>query len=175
MIFETPRLILRRFTEEDAPLIYELTSDPEILKYVHEAVLKNEAQAKTIIANIILPQYKLNLGRWAIHTKADNQFIGWCGLKYIEKTGITDLGYRLLKKEWGKGYATEAARYTLNYGLKDLGIEVITGIAQVDNSASINVLEKLGMRFMRTDVVDENPVKIYEITLANFPDFVKQK
>src|ERR1700690_3639961 len=116
-VFETPRLFLRHFTEEDAPLIYQLNSDPEIVKYVHEPVLDNEDQAKEILINNILPQYKLNLGRWAIHTKSDYEFIGWCGLKYIKETEKTDFGYRLLKTAWGKGYATEAAQYTLIYGL----------------------------------------------------------
>lgn len=175
IIFETPRLLLRQFTEEDAPLIYKLNSDPEIVKYVHEPVLENEVQAKKILTHYILLQYQLNLGRWAIHTKANNEFIGWCGLKYIEETGIIDLGYRLLKFAWGKGYATEAAKYTLDYGLRDLKIEVITGMAHIENIASLKVLEKIGMNFSKEDIVDKQPVKVYTITIAGFPEFVKQK
>ena len=76
IIFETPRLILRRFTEDDAPLILQLNSDPKIVKYVHEPILETEEQATNIIINIILPQYENNLGRWAIHTKDNNDFIG---------------------------------------------------------------------------------------------------
>ena len=175
IVFETPRLILRRFTEEDAPLIYQLTSDPEVLHYVHEPTLENEAQAKDILTNIILPQYKLNLGRWAIHTKPDQQFIGWCGLKYIEKTGIIDLGYRLLKMAWGKGYATEAARHTLSYGLHDLKIELITARAHIENKASLKVLEKIGMKFSKNEIADGCPVKTSTISLPDLPGFVKQK
>ena len=63
VILETPRLFLRRFTEEDAPLIHKLNRDPDVLKYVHEPVLKNDEEAKEVITNIILPQYKINLGR----------------------------------------------------------------------------------------------------------------
>ncbi len=101
IIFETPRLMLRQITIEDSHLIYKLNRDPEVLKYVHEHALENEAQAKEIITNVIIPQYKNNLGRCAIHTKADYEFIGWCGLKYITEDDITDLGYRLLKTAWG--------------------------------------------------------------------------
>ena len=164
-VFETPRLFLRHFTEEDAPLIYQLNSDPEIVKYVHEPVLDNEDQAKEILINNILPQYKLNLGRWAIHTKSDYEFIGWCGLKYIKETEITDLGYRLLKTAWGKGYATEAAQYTLIYGLRDLKINEITGMAHVENIASIRVLEKIGMKFIKNEMVEGCPVKTYKLSL----------
>ncbi len=171
IIFETPRLSLRRFTEEDAPLIYKLNSDPDIVKYVHEPVLKNEEEAKKILTENILPQYKLNLGRWAIHTKSNYEFIGWCGLKYIPETGITDLGYRLLKTAWGKGFATEAAQYTLIYGLRDLKIEVITGMAHIENIASINVLEKIGMKFNKEDIIDGIPVKIYTLSLPHSTNF----
>ncbi|MGH2564657.1 MAG: GNAT family N-acetyltransferase [Ginsengibacter sp.] len=164
IIFQTPRLLLKQFTQENAPLIYKLNSDRDIVKYVHEPVLENEVQAKKILTDYILPQYKLNLGRWAIHTKAGNEFIGWCGLKYIKETGIIDLGYRLLKSAWGKGYATEAAQYTLDYGLRDLKIEVITGMAHVENIASLKVLEKIGMKFIKEDISDGQPVKVYTIS-----------
>jgi len=171
VIFETPRLFLRRFTEEDSNLIYKLNSDPEIVKYAHEPVLENEEQAKTILTNHILPQYKLNRGRWAIHTKTNYDFIGWCGLKYIKETGITDLGYRLVKTAWGKGYATEAAQYTLIYGLRDLKIETITGMAHIENIASLKVLEKIGMKFSGEEIVEGQPVKVYSLTLPGLTDF----
>jgi len=166
IIFETPRFLLRRFTKEDAPLIYKLNSDPEVVRYVHEPVLENENQAKEILINNILPQYKLNLGRWAIYDKAGYEFIGWCGLKYIKETGVYDLGYRLLRTAWGKGYATEAAQYTLIYGLRDLKIELITGMAHVENLASIKVLEKIGMKFSKEDIVAGEPVKVYTSSIG---------
>ena len=165
VIFETPHLFLRRFTEADAPLIYKLNSDAEVLKYLHEPALKNEEEAKKIINEIILPQYMLNLGRWAIHTKTDYEFIGWCGLKHIPETGIIDLGYRLLKNAWGNGYATEAAQYTVIYGLRNLKIKTITGTAHVDNIASIKILKKIGMQFIKNDTADGVPARVYNISL----------
>jgi ribosomal-protein-alanine N-acetyltransferase len=171
VVFETPRLFLRRFTEADAPLIYRLNSDPEVVKYVHEPLLEIEEQAADILIKNILPQYKINLGRWAIHTKTDYEFIGWCGLKYIEETGIIDLGYRLLKTAWGKGYATEAAQYTLIYGLRDLKIKLITGMAHVENIASIKVLEKSGMKFIKNEITSGIPVKTYTLSLPGLTDF----
>ncbi len=69
IIFETPRLILRQFIEADAPLLLALNSDPEMVKYVHELPLETEEQVKYILPDIILPKYKNNLGRWAIHKK----------------------------------------------------------------------------------------------------------
>lgn len=168
IIFETPRLILSRFKIEDAPLIFLLNSDPEVLKYVHEPVLENEGHAAKIIESIILPQYKNNLGRWAVYTKNDNAFIGWCGLKHMPDPCIIDLGYRFLKNSWGKGYATEAAWHTLDYGFRNLYIDIITGRAHIENVASQKVLKKIGMKYIRDELVDSCPVKTYIATLQEF-------
>ncbi len=161
IIFETPRLLLRRFTEADAPLILELNSDPEVVKYVHEPTLKTTEQAGQILKDIILPQYENNLGRWAIHIKDNAEFIGWCGLKYRPERDEIDLGYRLMQKAWGKGYATEAARQTLEYGLTVLKLPVISACAHVENLASISVLEKIGMDYIGNSIIDDCPVKTY--------------
>jgi RimJ/RimL family protein N-acetyltransferase len=165
IIFETPRLYLRQFTEADAPLILTLNSDPEIVKYVHEPTLETEEQARNIIVNNILPQYPNDLGRWAMHIKETNEFIGWCGLKYRPELNETDLGYRLMQKNWGLGYATEAARHTLNHGFSKLNLQLITARAHIENIASIKVLEKLGMDFIGEGIVDNCPVRTY--TKAN--------
>jgi [ribosomal protein S5]-alanine N-acetyltransferase len=142
IIFETPRLSLRQFTEADAAMILLLNSRPEITKYVHEPVLKTEEEAAQILMNNILPQYKMNLGRWATYIKDTGEFIGWCGLKYRPEIDEIDLGYRFMQQYWGNGYATEAAQHTLKYGLQVLKLKVITGRAHVENSASLKVMEK---------------------------------
>ncbi|HMK04733.1 MAG TPA: GNAT family N-acetyltransferase [Ferruginibacter sp.] len=161
IIFETPRLLLRQFTIEDAPLILSLNSDPEVVKYIHEPILKTEEQAKEILRNIILPQYKKGLGRWAIHLKDNMEFIGWCGLKYRPEPDETDLGYRFSQKSWGKGFAAEAAGHTLDHGFKILNLRLITGRAHIENIASIKVLEKIGMTFIGEGFVDNCPVRTY--------------
>ena len=168
IIFETPRLILRQFTEADAPLILSLNSDPEIVKYVHEPTLKTVEQAEKILQDIILTQYKNNLGRWAIHTRSDMNFIGWCGLKYRPELDEIDLGYRLMQKAWGKGFATEAAQHSLEHGFTKLNLKLITGRAHIENIASIKVLEKIGMNFIGESIVDECPVKTYTKSNPNF-------
>lgn len=165
IVLETPRLILRQFTEADAPLILSLNSDPAIVKYVHEPTLKTIEQAEKILTDIILPQYKNNLGRWGIHVKDSMDFIGWCGLKYLPEPDEIDLGYRLMQKAWGHGYATEAAQASLDYGFKELDLKLITGRAHVENLASIKVLEKLDMDFIGEGIVEDCPVRTY--TKAN--------
>ena len=169
LVFETPRLVLGQFTEQDAPLILQLNSDPDIVKYVHEPVLTSEEQGRKIILDIILPQYKNNLGRWATYTKNNNEFIGWCGLKYLADTGEIDLGYRFIKTAWGKGYATEAAQHTLAHGFDKLALILITGRAHIENVASIKVLEKIGMKFICEEVHHNSPVRTYTASRKIYP------
>ena len=164
IILETPRLILRRFTDTDADasLIYDLNNDTEVLKYLHEPILQDVANAKEILRNIILPQYAFNFGRWATHLKINNQFIGWCGLKHRPELNEIDLGYRFKKAAWGKGYATEASAATLEYGFEILQIKTITGRAHIDNLAYISVLKKIGMKYIGESIIDDCPVKTFE-------------
>ena len=170
IIFETSRLLLRQFTAEDAPLIFLLNSNPLVIQYVHEPVLETKAAARQVLLDIILPQYERNLGRWATHTKNNNQFIGWCGLKYLSETGAIDLGYRFLPEAWGKGYATEAATGTLLYGLNKLGLKKITAMAHAQNTASLNVLQKIGMQYVGDETEYDYTVKTFVATSSTQPE-----
>ncbi len=167
IILETPRLILRQFTEADTALLVKLNSNPEVLKYLHEPLLESEEQALHVINTIIFPQYKNNLGRWAIHLKSNSEFIGWCGLKYLVETDEIDLGYRLMQEYWGKGYAFEAAKHTVDYGFTHLKLKTIVGRAHIENTASLKILQKVGLQFIKDEVVDNCPVKTYSLNNPN--------
>jgi RimJ/RimL family protein N-acetyltransferase len=103
VVIETDRLLLRKFAEHDAPLLYELNLDPDVIHYTHDPIADIE-QAKKILAEVILPQYNLyDHGRWAVHLRSDFEFIGWCGLKYLSDTNEVDLGYRFTKNSGAMG------------------------------------------------------------------------
>jgi len=167
VIIETDRLLLRTFNREDAGLIYQLNLDPEVTRYTLDPV-KDVNHAREILEKTILPQYALyNHGRWAIHIKPGpdriaNGFIGWCGLKTRPEMDEIDLGYRLMKNAWGKGYATEAAYASLRHGFERLGLKRIVGRALPGNLASIRVLEKCGMTYIGQQVVEGLLHQTYE-------------
>jgi ribosomal-protein-alanine N-acetyltransferase len=164
VIIETDRLLLRTFTEDDATLLFELNSDPQVTVYTLDLMI-DLAQAKKVINEVIIPQYILyNHGRWAVHLKSDLGFIGWCGLKYISGRNEIDLGYRFMKKFWGKGYATEAALASLQYGFNRLNLEKIIGRALPGNLVSIRVLEKCGMQYQGEEFIDGHLHKTYQAT-----------
>lgn len=162
LILDTKHLYLRRFTGADALLIQELNSFPEVVKYVHEPVMTDLSKAEDVLMNIILPQYERNLGRWAMHQKTDDAFVGWCGLKFRPELGEIDLGYRLHPNYWGRGYASEAALATLEYGHQQLNLNKITGRAHIENIPSLKILRKIGMQFRCFETVDDCPVETYD-------------
>lgn len=164
VIIETERLILRRFESGEGQLIYTLNEDPEVTRYTGDPV-RDLAHANEVLDQVILPQYTLyNHGRWAVHTKPGMEFIGWCGLKYRPERDEVDLGYRFIKTAWGKGFASEAAMASINYGFEKLGLRRIVGRAMPGNIASLKVLEKCGMRFVGEELVDGHPAVTYELT-----------
>ena len=163
VVIETERLLLRTFSETDAPLIYELNLDPDVTRYTHDPV-KDLAHATEILEKTIIPQYALyNHGRWAVHLKASLDFLGWCGLKYRAELNEIDLGFRFKKEFWGKGFATEAAYASIKYGFEKIGLQRIVGRAEIDNIGSLKVLKKCGMNYIADEEVEGYPVKTYEL------------
>ena len=168
IMFESERLLLRKFTIDDALLLIDLNKNPEVTKYLHEPPT-TELNAVDIIQNIILPQYQQNnFGRWAVHTKSDKAFIGWCGLKQTPNHLFPDVGYRLFQKYWGNGYATEAAKRTIEFGFHALQLPGIFAAAHIENIASQKVLEKCGMTFDSYKTIDKIPVKTYLLLATEF-------
>lgn len=163
VVIETERLLLCTFSEKDAQLIYDLNLDPAVTQYTGDPI-KDLHHASQVLEQVILPQYTLyNHGRWAVYTKLNLEFIGWCGLKTRpERNNEIDLGYRFFKHTWGKGYATEAAFACLKYGFEKLNHQRIVGRAMPENIGSIRVLEKCGMQYVCDEIVDDHPAKTYE-------------
>lgn len=151
MHLETERLILRKFEEADAERMFLMDSHPEVMKYIGIPPLSDIRETEKIIA-MILQQYKDHgVGRLAVIEKKSNLLIGWSGLKLLTQEvngykNVFDLGYRLLPEYWGKGYASESAKASLDFGFNGLKIDIIYAHAHSENHASNHVLRKLGFR-----------------------------
>ena len=163
-ILETPRLYLREFTIEDAQALIDLNSNPNVIRYTGDGPVKDLAEAKRILTEIIFPQYKNKMGRWAVHLKSNDEFIGWCGLKFIAEDNEVDLGYRFFENHWRKGYASESAKAALDYGVNTLKLKNIIARTAKDNIASINVLKKLGMVYLKDDMCAHDPAEVYQLS-----------
>lgn len=155
IIAETERLILRELLAEDETAMFELDSDPEVHRYVGNSPVESIEQIQDII-EFIQKQYEENgVGRWAVIEKSSNKFIGWAGLKLFKNemnnhSNFYELGYRFIKSYWGKGYATEAAKASVKYGIEQLGVKEIYAMTDVENINSKKVLEKVGFKYIET-------------------------
>ncbi|WP_367391914.1 GNAT family N-acetyltransferase [Lewinella sp. LCG006] len=169
---ETPRLILRAVKEEDAPGFFELDSDPEVHKFLGNKPVKDIKESEEAIKYIQKQYEEKGIGRLAIIDKASKEFVGWSGLKYetVVRADFPyyDLGYRLKKKFWGKGIATEAAIASLEYGFLQLRLEEIYAAADLDNMGSNKVLQKLGMKLVDQFEYCQALHNWYKITTAEW-------
>lgn len=169
IFIETDRLTIRPLLPEDAEGIFELDSDPEVHQYLGNNPIKTIEQSAEAI-QFIRQQYLDNgIGRWAVIEKVTNKFAGWTGLKLMKETvnnhnNYYDLGYRFIKKYWGKGYATETAIASLAYGFDELKLQEIFAMADVQNAGSNAVLQKAGLRFIEVFHDDGIPHNWYRIT-----------
>lgn len=158
VFLETDRLILRKFTRDDAHLLVELDSDPEVMRYISKGHPTPLERIETDILPRWLQYYETSehLGFWAAHEKASGDFIGWFHLRPDRHCPEdTELGYRLKRTAWGKGYATEGARALIAKAFSEWGIDRIVATTLVGNSASRRVMEKCGLRLERSFTYEE--------------------
>jgi len=140
--------------------MFTLNDDPDVIRFTGDVPFKDVKEAEQLILNY--DQYKkYQMGRWTVLLRKTNEYLGWCGLKYHSDVNEVDIGFRFHKKYWGRGYATEAAEACLKYGFEKLKLKRIIGRAMKDNIASIKVLEKIGMKFEREELLHEGPGVIY--------------
>jgi [ribosomal protein S5]-alanine N-acetyltransferase len=146
--FQTDRLILRDFIEEDYQAIHEYASDPEVVKYMPFG--PNTEQETMIFINTVLAHQKEKpcfSYDFALICKPDNSLIGSCRIKITNvehKEG--EIGYILNRSYWNRGYMTEAAQRVVSFGFKELRLHRIYATCDPDNTGSYRVMEKIGMK-----------------------------
>jgi RimJ/RimL family protein N-acetyltransferase len=161
---ETDRLFLRPFTDQDADLLIELDSDPEVMRYLTGGVptapqVIREQQLPRIIASG--EKWEGKLGMVAAHEKAGGAFIGWFILRPKAEGPLdeVELGYRLRQAAWGKGYATEGSQALVRKAFTELGVRLIWAETMFVNDGSRHVMEKLGMRHVDTYFPELEPIE----------------
>jgi len=167
-LFESERLRFRETTPQDAQAMFDLNSDVDVLKYTGDQPFSSVQEAQKFLANYT--DFKKNgMGRWAVVRKVDHAILGWCGLK-LHPEGFVDLGYRLQRKYWSLGFATEASLACLAYGFNTLRLKEIVARSVPENKASIRIMEKCGMTFSHKsfDELHNQEIVIYTITNENF-------
>ena len=161
----TERLVLRRFTPADVGNLLALDGDPEVMQYLEPRV-KTRAQIEAEVLPLFLGRYQRcpDFGRWAVDARDSGDFVGWFGLRPVRPIeaaivdwpdaapggGVAELGYRLRRSAWGRGYATEGARALVRRAFTELGVREVVATTMTVNTRSRAVLQRAGLRYART-------------------------
>jgi RimJ/RimL family protein N-acetyltransferase len=151
---ETPRLVLRRFSMADADNLVSLDADPDVMRFVTGGIPTSRDEIVDEFLPAFLGYYERyeGYGFWAVIEKSTGEFMGWFHFRPREDAapGEVELGYRLRKSAWGKGYATEGSRALIRKGFTEFGVQRVVAEAMAVNTASRRVMEKAGLKLVRT-------------------------
>jgi RimJ/RimL family protein N-acetyltransferase len=147
VFLETERLLLRRFAEADVDRLFALHNDPEVMRFINGGKPTSREEVEG--------EYRERFagdGYWAAVEKATGGFVGWFALHPTEGDGPEghELGYRIKRSAWGKGYATEGSRALIREGFAELGVRRVWAQTMAVNLASRRVMEKAGLEYART-------------------------
>jgi RimJ/RimL family protein N-acetyltransferase len=165
LITETGRMLIRSLSLGDVPVLTEILSDPEVMKHSVRGVCDEEATRRFV--EWCLACYKSHgVGPWALIEKGTSNLIGFCGVG-PERVGDAEeinLGYRLARRYWGRGLATESARASVAYAFETRKFESVVVMIEPEHIASLRVAEKAGFRNFQQVAFHEKPVRLYRIT-----------
>ncbi len=147
-IIETPRLLLRNWQEDDRAFFHEINSDPEIMEFF--PALRSREESDALMDRIVAMINDDNFGFYALQDKNTGDVVGFTGLirtdlePFMPK-GVLEIGWRLAKRYWGKGYVTEAALASLAYAFNERGQDEVVSFAVHNNDRSTSVMQRIGM------------------------------
>src|SRR5688572_6480632 len=181
---ETPRLLLRRMRREDLDFYVRLHADPEVARYTGPNRPRTPEESHDLLETTLRLYDELGLGQLAVVRKSDGELIGRAGLTYFEIEDLPpgsgraprasylpgsvpgsvverEIGYTLARSAWGQGYATEAAGAVFRYTQEKLRLQRVISIIHPDNTGSINIARKLGLRLLDHVWMNEREVGRY--------------
>lgn len=140
-------MILRTWKKEDAESYFQINQNPKVIEFLRGSLTKEQVDYFIDGANQQMDQYGYTL--WATELKKTGELMGFIGLNYTDWpahfTPAVEIGWRLDSQFWGKGYATEGAKASLEYGFNQCSLKEIVSFTVSDNTRSIHVMEKAGM------------------------------
>lgn len=164
MILETKRLIIKELILDDASFIFELLNTEGWLKYIGDRNIKTVEDAKNYIVKGPLASYQKNgFGLWLVVEKATNTSIGLCGLLQRDYFDSPDIGYAFFPNFSKKGLALESAIGVRQFAINHLKINQLYATTTLNNASSINLLKKLGFKFVENRKINDEEVSVFEL------------
>ena len=158
------RLVLRMFRESDLDAYAEMFADPDVVRYLGDGHRLSRDEAWRNLATIVGHWHLRGFGLWAVEEKHTEVLVGRVGCWQPEGWPGLEIGWALRRQFWGKGYATEAALSSVDFAFNRLGQDRVISLIQPENSASIAVALRLGMRFDGFSQLIGQPVLIYGLS-----------
>jgi len=150
-IFETARLIVKPYTENDKEFFFALNGNADVVRYIR--AVKTREQCDQFLLEIVAAANATPLyGRWAVHEKNSGEFVGSFAVIPVENSDQMQMGYALLPQHWGKGYATELTKEGLHYVFAKTPLQIIYGYTEKPNTPSQKVLLKCGFRYVSNKI-----------------------
>jgi len=166
IFFETERLFVRFPTLEDNTIIHTLETDANVMRYIGDGSLSFPERTLAKLKKDIAHFSKHHFGTGLVYEKASHSFVGQAGLTYLEYNEAQpniELDYLLLKVFWGKGFATELAKGSLDWGFKNLPVNKLIAVVDPRNLKSQEVVKKAGLKFIEDIWCYNKTVKLFEI------------
>ncbi len=144
----TDRLGFRCWTDDDFGLALELWGDPEVTRFIDARGRWSDGQARERLKREIATQRAHGIQYWPIFLLVSDEHVGCCGLRpYDESRQVLEIGFHIVRRHWGHGYATEAARATIAYAFESLSAKALFAGHSPANDASRHLVQKLGFRY----------------------------
>jgi RimJ/RimL family protein N-acetyltransferase len=145
MNIETERLVLRMFRESDTDAYAEMLGDAEVMRFLGGKVMSRQ-EAWRNMAMVLGHWHLRGYGFWAVEERAGGELVGRVGCWRPEGWPGLEVGWTLGRAHWGRGYATEAARASLEHAFKTLDEAHVISLIDPNNTSSIRVAERIGER-----------------------------
>jgi RimJ/RimL family protein N-acetyltransferase len=160
---ETKRLWLCAWETSDLAAARAVFTDPEVMRYINGGVPRSDDEIRESISRQQNHLRSHGFCLWKLLLKPDGRLIGDCGLQPLELDGVSEIeiGWRLVKDQWGRGLATEAALVALHHAVECARLQRVIAIAMPQNRASRHIMEKLGMTYERDSQKDGFPIVVY--------------
>ena len=147
---DSGRLQLREYSPFDLNIFISILSNPNNLRYLPSTEPWPREKIEQWLESSTVHWLSEGYGWWILEHKGEEKAIGWCGLRCLEETNEVEVLYLLDEQYWGQGLATEAAKLSIEYGFKSVGLKEIIGLVVKENIGSIRVLEKCGFIYQET-------------------------
>ncbi|MEX0169955.1 GNAT family N-acetyltransferase [Streptomyces sp. LMG1-1-1.1] len=170
----TPRLLLRRWSDDDLVPLAEINADREVMRWIGDGSVRDLDETAEDIERYEEEWDDEGFGIFAVELLGSGELIGFAGLSVPdalpELAAEVEISWRLGRQFWGQGYASEAAHAVLEFALQDRGLDRVVAVTHISNQASENVIGKLGMTAERelNHPAFDVPLRVYVIDLTEY-------